>query len=127
MYEPITGTYETKQIHELNAVGNGKLTGKELLLIDLNNGNETMNVTVDTLLGYIRDQINNSTGTPTPPTGGGTSIHLIPEDEDVPIDTRDKGHYYIKIVDSKEAQISTGLPRVIKVSPNMSLRRTIED
>ena len=124
MAEPVTGTFETKQIHELNPLA--KLTGKEELLID--DGNGTLRVTVDTMLGYIRDQINASAGGEDE-TGGGSeqasTIHVIRMDqgeENVPVESRPAGHFYIKVVDSVEAQISSGLPRIIRVSPNMGLR-----
>lgn len=124
MAEPVTGTFDTKQIHELNPLA--KLTGKEELLID--DGNGTLRVTVDTMLGYIRDQINNSSGdgeTTTPTTQQASTIHVIRMDqgeEDVPVESRPQGHFYIKVIDSIEAQLSSGLPRIIKVSPNMGLR-----
>lgn len=124
MAEPVTGTFETKQIHELNPLA--KLTGKEELLID--DGNGTLRVTVDTMLGYIRDQINASAGGEDG-TGGASeqasTIHVIRMDqgeENVPVESRPAGHFYIKVVDSIEAQLSSGLPRIIRVSPNMGLR-----
>ena len=123
MAEPVTGTFETKQIHELNPLA--KLTGKEELLID--DGNGTLRVTVDTMLGYIRDQINASAGGEGG-TGGAeqaSTIHVIRMDqgeENVPVESRPAGHFYIKVVDSIEAQLSSGLPRIIRVSPNMGLR-----
>ena len=121
MADKVTGTFDTKQIHELNPLA--KLSGKELLLID--NGEGTLNVTVDTMLGYIRDQINASTG-----GGGGgtipesaTVIHVINKgDPDIPVESRPEGHFYIKVTDVKDAQLASGLPRVIRVSPNMRLR-----
>lgn len=121
MADKVTGTFDTKQIHELNPLA--KLSGKELLLID--NGEGTLNVTVDTMLGYIRDQINASTG-----EGGGgtipesaTVIHVINKgDPDIPVESRPEGHFYIKVTDVKDAQLASGLPRVIRVSPNMGLR-----
>lgn len=60
----VVDIYGVKQIHELNQLN--KLNGKEELLID--NGEVTLRVTVDTMLGYIRDQINGSTG------GGSSSL-----------------------------------------------------
>ena len=121
MADKVTGTFDTKQIHELNPLA--KLSGKELLLID--NGEGTLNVTVDTMLGYILDQINASTG-----GGGGgtipesaTVIHVINKgDPDIPVESRPEGHFYIKVTDVKDAQLASGLPRVIRVSPNMGLR-----
>lgn len=121
MAEQVTGTFDTKQIHELNPLA--KLSGKEELLID--NGEGTLRVTVDTMLGYIRDQINASTG------GGGGSvtpesasvIHIIHKgDPDIPVESRPEGHYYIRVVDVVDAQLASGLPRIIRVSPNMGLR-----
>ena len=122
MAEPVTGTFSTKQIHELNPLA--KLSGKEEVLID--NGEGTLRVTVDTLLGYIRDQINAATGGG---TGGGTVpstasvIHIINKgDPDVPVESRPEGHYYLRVVDVVDAQLASGLPRLIRVSHNMGLR-----
>lgn len=129
MAEPITGTFETKQIHELVALN--KLTGKEEVLID--NGDVTLRVTVDTLLGYIRDQINasiNGAGDGTTIPGGdskGSTIHIIEEGEDdIPIESRLEGHYYIRVQKAINVQTSSGLPRLIRVSPNMQLRMITE-
>ena len=129
MAEPITGTFETKQIHELVALN--KLTGKEEVLID--NGEVTLRVTVDTLLGYIRDQINasiNGAGGGTTIPGGdekGSTIHIIEEGEDdIPIESRLEGHYYIRVQKAINVQTSSGLPRLIRVSPNMQLRMITE-
>lgn len=121
MADKVTGTFDTKQIHELNPLA--KLSGKELLLID--NGEGTLNVTVDTMLGYIRDQINASTGGGGGGTipGSATVIHVINKgDPDIPVESRPEGHFYIKVTDVKDAQLASGLPRVIRVSPNMGLR-----
>lgn len=119
MSEPVTGTFETKQIHELDPLY--KLQGKEQVLID--NGDHTLRVTVDTLLGYIRDQINGDGGGGTQPTEPGSTIHLIEEgDPNIPIESRLEGHYYIRVVKAMDAQLYSGLPRIIKVSPNMQLR-----
>ena len=122
----VYGNVDTKQIHELNPLA--KLTGKEELLID--DGNGTLRVTVDTMLGYIRDQINASVGED---TGGstekGSTLHVIRIDEgeeNIPVESRPEGHFYLKVVDATEAQLSSGLPRLIRVSPNMGLR-IIED
>lgn len=108
-----------KQIHELTQLN--KLNGKEELLID--NGDVTLRVTVDTMLGYIRDQINMSLGGTGSSSGPGTTIHFIGEGEpNIPAESREKGHYYIRVVRGQSAHLSTGLPRLIRVSPNMGLR-----
>ena len=78
--------------------------------------------------GYIRDEINTAatgekSGESGSPINAGTAIHFIGEGEpDIPKESRIKGHYYIKVVKGQEAHLSTGLPRLIKVSPNMGLR-----
>lgn len=147
MSEQAVGYYDVKQINELNPLY--KLNGMEELLID--NGDKTLRVTVDTLLGYIRDTINNPNGSGGStnndnPSGGGTvvgggstittpvqtvvgasTIHIIHEtEEDVPIESRPEGHYYIRVVNATDAQLSTGMPRLIRVSPNMQLRMIID-
>lgn len=129
----INGSFETKQIHELYPLY--KLHGKEEVLID--NGDVTLRVTVDTLLGYIRDQIiislggdpTTGTGAVYPPTGGdGTSvvagqcIHVIKEGESLPVESRLPNHYYLRVCNTVDAKLSAGLYKLIRVSPNMGLR-----
>lgn len=113
--------YGVKQIHELTQLN--KLNGREEMLID--DGEVTLRVTVDTLLGYIRDQINLSLGNNT--GGGATTIHFIDEgEENIPVESRETGHYYIRVVKGAEAHLSTGIPRLIRVSPNMGLRMIVD-
>lgn len=118
MSEQVSGTFDTKRIYELDPLN--KLSGREEVIID--NGDNTYKVTVDTLLGYIRDQINSATGGETPSYGGGGTIHVIEEGESVPVEERIPGHFYLEVISSDEIQLSSGLPRIIKVSPNMDLR-----
>lgn len=126
MAEQISGTFDTKQIHELNPLV--KLNGKEEVIID--DGNGTLRVTVDTLLGYIRDQINASVDSGTGSGGTvskGTTIHVINQgEENIPAESRPEGHFYLRVVKASEAQLSSGLPRVIRVSPNMGLRMLVD-
>lgn len=126
MAEQISGTFDTKQIHELNPLV--KLNGKEEVIID--DGNGTLRVTVDTLLGYIRDQINASVGSCTGSGGTvskGTTIHVINQgEENIPAESRPEGHFYLRVVKASEAQLFSGLPRVIRVSPNMGLRMLVD-
>ena len=92
-----------KRITELDPLP--KLTGKELMLID--DGNDSLKVTVDTLLGYIAKEIN---------------IIEIPENEDIPIVSRLDGNYYLRTVSTDRPQISAAVGSVIRVSPNMALK-----
>lgn len=137
----VSGSFETKQIHELYPLQ--KLHGKEEVLID--NGDVTLRVTVDTLLGYIRDQIiislggdpTTGTGVVYPPSGSieggngegssstiahGQCIHVIKEGESIPVESRIPNHYYIRICNTVDAKLSAGLYKLIRVSPNMGLR-----
>lgn len=116
--------YGVKQIHELTPLN--KLQGKEEMLID--NGEVTLRVTVDTLLGYIRDEINASVASQTGGSGipvvtDNSCIHFIGEgEENIPKESRIKGDYYIRVVKGSAAHLSTGLPRFIRVGSNMGLR-----
>lgn len=107
---------DTKQINELIELV--KITGTELMLID--DTNTTMKVTVDTLLGYIRDTINSSSGDVGDITTG-AGIITIPADEDIPAASRKAGTFYFNICSTEEAHISSGLPSSITVSSNMGL------
>lgn len=109
----VTGT---KRIIELQTLA--KLTGKEEVLID--NGDETYKITVDSLLGYIANQIN--AGTYPPSVTDTTNIIVIPEGADMPVSERVEGNFYIKITDTVDASIVGGLTSRIRVSPNMGLK-----
>lgn len=121
----IIDIYGVKQIHELTPLN--KLQGTEEIIID--DGEVTLRVTVDTLLGYIRDQINasiansQSGGSGIPVVTESSCIHFIGEGEpDIPKESRIKGDYYIHVVRGNNAHLSTGLPRFIRVGSNMGLR-----
>lgn len=106
----------TKRITELNTLA--KLTGKEEVLID--NGDETYKVTVDSLLGYIANQIN--AGTYPPSVTDTTNIIIIPEGQDMAVSERIEGNFYLKVSSSTTANIAGGLTSRIRVSPNMGLK-----
>lgn len=105
-----------KRISELNPLG--KLTGKEEIIID--NGDETHKVTIDSLLGYIANQINS--GTFPPSILDSTNIIVIPEGEDIPISSRKEGNFYFKVKSSDEINLNGGITGRIAVSPNMGLK-----
>lgn len=110
--------YGNKRIIELNQLG--KLTGKELMLIDTEDPNgETMKVTVDSLLGYIAKEIN--AGNYPESIFTASTIVEIPEGEDIPIASRVDGNYYLRTINTTDAKISAGIDRTIVVSPNMAL------
>lgn len=114
-------TYDAKQIHELDPLN--KLSGKEEVLID--DGELTYRVTVDTLLGYIRDQINASVGGSSINGSEATTIHFIPAGEEIPVTAREDGHYYINVQSNMSTGYRGGLT-TFKISPNMGLRMIVE-
>ena len=105
-----------KRITELQTLA--KLTGEEEVLID--NGDETYKITVDSLLGYIANQIN--AGTYPPSVTDTTNIIVIPEGESMPTSERIEGNFYLRVTDSTTASIVGGLTSRIRVSPNMGLK-----
>lgn len=105
----------SKQISELKELA--KLSGKEVMLID-NGNNNTKKVTVDTLLGYIRDQILSGGST----TSTGTSIEIIPEGEELDPESRKEGQFYLNVLSEKDIIESTLIPTSIVVSPSMGLK-----
>ena len=104
-----------KRITELNPLY--KLQGKEQVLID--NGVDTYKVTVDTLLGYIANQIN-AGNIPSTPTEAATNIVVIKEGESIPVDSRLDGTFYLEIQGSRT--MNRTLSSRIRVSPNMGLK-----
>lgn len=116
-----TLSYDAKQLHELDPLN--KLGGREEVLVD--NGELTYRVTIDTLLGYIRDQINASVGGSSINGSEATTIHFIPEGEEIAIEAREKGHYYINVQNTMNPGYRSGLT-TFKISPNMGLRMIVE-
>lgn len=113
---------DNKRIVDLDQLN--KLTGKEVMLIDTAENETTMKVTVDTLLGYIADQVNKGTF----PEGVYNSCNIIeiPVGSDIPISSRVDGNVYLRTCELHEAQIAAGIDSTIIVSPNMALK-IIED
>lgn len=105
-----------KRIIELDPLG--KLTGKELTVVDSTEG--TFKVTVDSLLGYIAKQINSGTI----PSDIFSSCNIIdmPVGQIIPIASRVDGNFYLRTCDVVDAQIAAGMNSTIRVSPNMSLK-----
>lgn len=111
-----------RRITELDPIN--KLTGKEYMLIDNAKDEASMKVTVDTLLGYIAEQINK--GTFPEDIYKSCNIVEIPIGDDIPIASRVDGYAYLRTCELHEAQIAAGIDSTIIVSPNMALR-IIED
>lgn len=107
----------TKRINELTALN--KISGKEEVIVD--DGNLSYRVSVDSLMGYIANQINSGTFDPsTIQTSSG--IVVIPETETLPAESRVAGNMYLNVISSTEAKVTAGTTQRIKVSPNMGLK-----
>lgn len=105
MADSISGSFNTKRIQELPFLA--KLNGKEEILID--NGDTTLKVNVDTLLGYIRDQINENSNNSIS-NSNEKIIHMIKDDsENIPSESRPDGHYYIRVVSTINAQTTSDI------------------
>lgn len=116
-YSTIMGNKRITELSQLN-----KLSGKELMLID--NGELSMKITVDTLLGYIAKEINK--GTIHEGMFNSCNIIEMDIDEDIPVASRVDGNKYLRTCRTYEAQIAAGIDTTIVVSPNMGLR-IVED
>lgn len=111
-----TESATSKRITELQALN--KLTGREEILVD--NGDTTLRVTVDSLLGYIANQIN--AGDYPEQMTNASAVVVIDEGEELPAISRIDGNVYYRVVSTKEAKLNAGLTSRIKVSPNMGLK-----
>lgn len=112
----ITGDFSSKRITELDLLN--KLKGTEEMLID--NGETTLKVTVDSLLGYIAKEIN--AGTFPSQITDSTTVVIIPEGESLPAVSRIEGNIYYRISSTSDAKLVGGSTTRLKVSPNMGLR-----
>ncbi len=113
------GSFDTKQINEL--VELASLKGSEYMLID--NGSVTLKVTVDSLLGYIANQVNSGGGGSSTPGTSSNGIHFIGVDEeDIPIESRTAGDFYIRAVSAEDIRLGSDTPSVLNVSPNMRIK-----
>lgn len=104
-----------KQITDLDELK--KLNGKESVLVD--NGEYSYRTTIDTLLGYIANQIN--AGTFPSEMLKSTSITVIPEGTSLPASARVDGNFYIRECNSEDAS-NIAVNGSIIVSPNMGLK-----
>ena len=113
------GDFEVKQTHELD--GLNTINGEELILID--NGTETYQATIGTLVTFIANRILEFNGGTGQVSNGTSNVHIIyPKDKPIPAASRYKGHFYIRTTTETPAKLASGLPMVIKVSPNMGLK-----
>lgn len=106
----------SKRISELTSLN--KISGTEEVLVD--NGEQSYRVTVNALLGYIANQINAGTYTPSQTQGSG--VVTIPEGETLPAESRVEGDMYLNVISTSEAKVTAGTTQRIKVSPNMGLK-----
>ena len=115
----IHNTLDTKKISELKAIR--KIKGTELVLIeDVESEGDTLKTTVDDLLGYIANRIN--AGDIPSSQLYSNSIHVIPLDEEYPIEQREEGDIYLQVVENTYIPATANTPSQIRVGPNMGLK-----
>ena len=107
----------TKRINELTALN--KISGKEEVLVD--NGTQSYRVSIDSLMGFIANQINAGTYDPSQ-TQQSSGVVVIPEGESLPAESRVSDNMYINVISTTEAKVTAGTTQRIRVSPNMGLK-----
>lgn len=91
---------QVKDIHELEDVSS--LSGKEEIIVD--DGEVTRKMSLDALLGFFTQRISGDTSDSIDVGSLATAscIHVIPYGEDIPVERRIKGHYYIQIASNED-------------------------
>ena len=112
---------DAKTIDELQELG--KLTGSEKTIVTYK-GTDTRKVSINTLLGYIAGVLTGTTPIPISNNPSGTgSLIFIPEGENIPINQRTPGYFYLEEVKQNSIRAQVNIPTSVTVSANLSLRR----
>ena len=106
----------TKQITDLDPHVNPK--GTDMFLVDV--GGETRQISLDSMMSYIVNQINKGTYPEQIIDKCNYRTTEIPEGESLPISARENGHMFLNIMQSTDA--TEFISGTIKVSPNMALK-----
>jgi len=96
--QDIMSLIDSKQIHELESLDS--MSGKESVLID--DGTVTYRISIDALLGYFVNRFVGNTDEEIDVTAlnAASCIHIIKAGQDVPVNQRVKGHFYLKLSES---------------------------
>ena len=114
-------TIDSKTIDDLQELG--KLTGSEKTIVS--NGVDTKKVSMDTIVGYTVSRLNGTT-VPTSLPGSsysGNGVIFIPEGEEIAINNRTPGCFYLEETKQTSIRAQVSLPMSIKVNGNLGLIR----
>lgn len=112
---------DAKTIDELQELG--KLNGSEKLIVSVNE-EDTRKIAIDTLVGYAAALLSGLSPSAIEATlGSGQCITFIKSGEEIPINRRIPGCFYLE--EQKQSSIRTqiNLPTSVKVSSTLGLRR----
>jgi len=101
--DDIMSLLNTKQIHELESLD--RVSGKESILID--NGTVTYKITTDALLGYFINRFVGNVDEDIDVTAlnAASCIHIIKPGQDIPVNQRVKGHFYLRLSEQNIASL----------------------
>ena len=106
----------TKKITELDPHVNPK--GTDVFIVDI--GGETRQISLDSMMSYIVNQINKGTYPEQILTKCNYRTTEIPEGEELPVSAREDGHMFLNIMQSTDS--TEFISGTLKVSPNMALK-----
>lgn len=115
----------SKTIDELQELG--KLTGSEKTIVS--DGQDTRKVTIDTIVGYAAAILNGATpallslGSSSGASAVSKSIVFIPEEEEIPINERTPGCFYLEETHQTSIRTQINIPTSVRVSGNLGLKR----
>ena len=123
----VSYSIEAKSIDDLQEVG--KLTGIEKTLISIEN--DTKKVSIDTIVGYAANLIAQSLSGNTMPvmmtsnlgSSGGNCIIAIPDGEEIPVNLRTPGTYYMERTKQSSIRTKMNVPTSVVVSSTLGLKR----
>ena len=111
---------DSKTIDELQELG--KLNGTEMTIIS-QDGTQTRKVSIDTIIGYAASVLAGTNVTPMALSRGGTSIEVIPEGEEIPVEQRIPGYFYLELTKQTSIRTKVNVPTSVVVSPTLGLKR----
>lgn len=120
----VASQFDAKTIDDLQELG--KLTGLEKTIVSYD-GEETRKVSIDTIVGYAAALINAAQPAvmslrPNNSVYGG-SLVFIAEGEDIPLNERTPGTFYLEESHQTSIRTKINIPTSVKVSSSLGLRR----
>ena len=116
----MANTLDSKTIDELQELG--KITGTEMTIVS-QDANQTKKVSIDTIIGYAASILSGVNVAHMALSRGGTSIEIIPEGEEIPVEQRVPGHFYLEITNQTSIRTKVNVPTSVIVSSTLGLKR----